>query len=120
MVNQYRSAIESIYSGSCDIYEYIPSKDPVTKITGLQDNLVAAGQPCRLSFQTISPSDQSDSANEIRQTIKLFMSPAVLVKAGSKLIVTQNGRTETYRNTGKAAVYSNHQELVLNLYEERA
>ena len=49
--------------------------------------------------------------------MKLFISPDVLIKAGSKIIVTQHGRTTEYSNSGVPAVYPTHQEIMLTLFE---
>lgn len=47
---------------------------------------------------------------------KLFISPDVAIKAGSKIIVTQHGRTTEYSNSGVPAVYPTHQEIMLTLF----
>lgn len=116
-----KSAIESLYTGQCDVFEYQPVQDPVSKITSHQETKVnTTAIPCRLSFQTISAVDQGSGANIPRQVVKLFMDPGVVVKAGSKIVVTQNGRTTAYKNAGQPAVYSNHQEIMLEIFERWA
>ena len=40
--------------------------------------------------------------------------------AGSKIVVTQEGRTAAYARSGEPAVYSSHQEIVLVPFEEYA
>ncbi|HDF5622307.1 TPA: hypothetical protein PC346_003842, partial [Clostridioides difficile] len=55
------------------------------------------------------------------QTIKLFISPNIEVKAGSKLIITnQNNVTKEYVRSGESAIYPNHQEVILELLEDKA
>jgi hypothetical protein len=51
---------------------------------------------------------------------KLFLAPEIVVKPGSKLKVTQAGRTECYVRSGEPAVYGSHQEIVLELWKEKA
>ena len=52
------------------------------------------------------------------QTIKLFISPLVNVPAGSKITVTQNNQIQVYKASGQPAVYTNHQEIELELFDE--
>ena len=51
---------------------------------------------------------------------KLFISPEVEIKPGSKIVVTQNGVTTEFSNSGKPAIYTNHQEIMLKLFEDYA
>lgn len=53
----------------------------------------------------------------VSQSVKLFISPDIVIKAGSKIIVTQHGRTTEYSNSGVPAVYPTHQEIMLTLFE---
>lgn len=116
MVNPVRKAIESLYRGRCTVYEYQSVKDPVTKITGHQEVAVLTDQPCRLSYKTISSTSPADGAAAVTQEIKLFIAPELNIKPGSKITVTQNGRTADYQSSGQPAVYTNHQEIVLELF----
>ncbi|MGO0854089.1 hypothetical protein ACTPDQ_21135, partial [Clostridioides difficile] len=55
------------------------------------------------------------------QTIKLFISPNINIKAGSKLIITtQNNITKEYIRSGESAIYPNHQEIILELFKDKA
>lgn len=73
-------------------------------------------QPCKLSFETLT-SSTGDPVATVSQSVKLFISPDVVIKAGSKIIVTQHGRTTEYSNSGVPAVYPTHQEIMLTLFE---
>lgn len=120
MVN-IKSALQSLYTGQCDVYEYRPAKDPVSKITSHQEVKVnATAIPCRLSFETVSAVAEGSGASIPRQVVKLFMDPAIVIKAGSKIVVTQNGRTTAYKNAGEPAVHTNHQEILLEIFEKWA
>lgn len=112
-----RAAIESLYTGSCDIFEYQPVKDPVTKITKHQPVPTLTNQPCKLSFNKINSANQTETAASVAVTAKLFISPDILIRPGSKLTVTQNGKSFEYKNSGEPAFHSSHQELVLELFE---
>lgn len=117
----YRKSIEKLYGDTCNIYESGLRKDPKTKITKpASDILVAENQQCRISFKTISPTSQTESNNKTSQEIKLFIAPELLIKEGSKIVITRNGRTTEYKNSGTPAIYSTHQEIILTLVKEYA
>ena len=111
-----RKAIESLYDGKCTITEHQKFKKE-NKSTGFQDVVVLTDQPCRMSFKTINSASQSGSATSVIQTIKVFLAPEIQVKPGSKLTITQNDVTTEYKSSGKPAIYSTHQEIVLELFE---
>lgn len=113
-----RKAIESTYIGSLVVIEHQKVKDEVTKLTGYKDVAVIENQPCKLSFESLKTASQSDSAATVTQTTKLFVSPDIVIKAGSKITVTQAGITTDYTCSGVPAVYLTHQEIILDLFED--
>lgn len=117
---QARMAIESLYEGKCTIYEYKKVKDRKTKMTNFKDMAVIKNQPCRLSYMNTNVVSNENNANSVVQSIKLFIAPEVEVKAGCKIVVTQNNITKTYQKSGEPAIYGTHQEINLELYQERA
>ena len=72
-----RKAIESTYEGICSIVEYGDILDEQTKITSQGEVTVLENQPCRLSFETISAVSQTDTAANVSQKTKLFLSPEI-------------------------------------------
>lgn len=124
-LNRTRRAIESTYIGFCDVSEYVHSVDNITKISSKSEKIVLSNISCRLSFdvnnnRNLKPTLSGETASEIKQTVKLFISPDVEIKPGSKIIVTQNGVTTAYKKSGNPSVYSTHQEIVLELWEDLA
>jgi hypothetical protein len=117
MVTGARNAIESLYNGRCTVYEYQSVTDSVTKITGDQEVPVLTDEPCRLSYKTVTGTSQDDGAAAVTQTVKLFITPEVVIKPGSKITVTQNGATADYQSSGQPAIYTNHQEIILELFK---
>lgn len=115
-----RKAQEQLYDGICTVTEYRKVKDEKTKLSGMSDVVVLEEQPCRISFSKVSQSIQGESSASISQSIKLFLSPDVTIQPGSKITVTQNGVTTVYKSSGVPAVYATHQEIMLELFEERA
>lgn len=112
-----RAAIEMLYEHTCSIVEYKDVKNPVTKVTKPQEVTVLENQPCKLSFSNVRPSQQTESANSINQVVKLFIAPEIVIKEGSKITVSHNGRVSKYKNSGVPAIYSSHQEIVLELFK---
>ncbi|WLD27657.1 hypothetical protein CDIFMA2_15390 [Clostridioides difficile] len=115
MVNRTRKAIEMLYRDKCTIVEYQPIKDPVTKRTNNKEVIVLENQPCKLSYKNITSATDGKVA-KLEQTIKLFISPDIEIKAGSKLIIND----KEYVRSGESAIYPNHQEIVLELLEDKA
>ena len=113
-----RKAIESTYDGVCAVMELKKEKDGVTKLTKKQPVIVLESQPCKLSFEIIKAVNQSESAASVTQTTKLFISPEIIIKPGSKITVTQAGKTTNYTCSGVPAVYDTHQEIMLELFED--
>ena len=95
-------------------------KDPVTKVTRQEETLVQDGIACHLSYSSTALAAGSDTVTGVAQTIKLFLAPEPVVPPGSRIEVTQQGRTESYAQSGKAAVYSSHQEILLEIWKEYA
>lgn len=110
-----RKALESLYKGVCTVYQYESVVDPITKRTSLVEVVSCADQPCRLSHSNTTSAKTSDTVSTVTQTIKLFIAPEVVINAGAKIAVTQNGVTKTYIAGGQSAVYTNHQEIVLEI-----
>lgn len=120
MVKQARKAFESIYDGTCDVIEHQKYQKP-NKSTAFREVTVLENEPCRLSFKTIgSTTSTENTASAVMQTTTLFISPDVVIEPGSKIVVTQNGKTVAYKQSGEPALYNTHQEIILELFERWA
>lgn len=115
-VVKVRKAIESLYEGTCVIIEY-QEYIKENKTTGHHEVVVLEGQPCRLSFSSSPNTNQTNTASQLIQTIKVFLAPEIKVRAGSKLVVTQNGVTTEYKSSGEPTLYQTHQEITLELFK---
>jgi hypothetical protein len=112
-----RKAIESTYyTGVCTIIEYQEVTDE-NKITRQEEVTVIENQPCKLSFEKLNAVVQTDTAAASSQGTKLFISPEVVVNAGSKIVVEQNGVKTEYSASGEPAVYPSHKEIMLELFK---
>lgn len=115
-----KKAIESLYTGLCDITNQQEVTDAATGQTNFTEVIAASQQPCRLSYSIITAATEGDSAATVKQIIKLFIAPEIEVLAGASVAVTQNGRTTKYKAAGQPAVHSNHQEIILRLADDKA
>ena len=115
-----REAIESLYVGRCTIYQSQKIVNPKTKRTTTQNVLLCENEPCRLSFESKRSADYDGVVSKIVQSVKLFLKPELVVLAGAKIEVSQNGRTTKYKASGQPAVYTNHQEILLELDDDKA
>ena len=114
-----KKAIQSLWTGVCNIFGFEKSKNKygtvVTEVKELYKNI-----PCRLSFKSISQTEQTENMAKTSQVVKLFIAPEVYVPPGSVIEVTQNGVTRKYKHSGISAVYTNHQEIILDVEQEKA
>lgn len=111
-----RKALELMYSGVCNIIERQKETDPVTKRSKYSEVTVLLSQPCRLSYKSAPITGDGDAAS-VTQEITLFIAPDVEIKSGSKIEVTQRGRTTAFSKSGEPKVYDSHQEISLTKWE---
>jgi hypothetical protein len=119
--NAARKPTESLYTGVCTIYVLDTDRDTDTKQTVQTERLLLENQSCRVSFESNNTTvKNNDTVYEKPQNIKLFIAPEINIVPGCKIVVTQNGRTETYKSSGVPRVYITHQEIELELFERWA
>lgn len=112
----HRQAVEATYDGLCTVYEKQAVKDPVTKATSHEEAIVLESIPCHLSYSGSAATVSTETVAAATQTIKLFLAPEVLIKPGSKIVVSQQGITGIYCRSSQAPVYASHQEIMLELF----
>ena len=117
MVNNPLSAL---WIGKCTIYEFEDVINPETYQTIKKEVAVLVDEPCRLSYNHEQATNIQSGAAVVSQSITLFIRPDLKIKPGSVIEITQHGNTERYKGSGKPAVYTNHQEIVLQLAEDNA
>lgn len=114
--------LERLYDGICNIYEYRSFKNEKTKATKNDLILIYKNIPCRASYynnsSNIVSSKESIFNNTIKQNVKLFLNNKITIKAGSVIIITQNGKTTKYKNSGEPIIYSSHQELMMDIFDD--
>ena len=112
--------LSSLWIGKCTIYEYQDVTDSSTYQTHQELVAVVKDEPCRLSYKKEQATNITNGAAVISQSITLFIRPNLTIKEGSVIDITQHGVTTRYKGSGKPAIYTNHQEIVLELYEDNA
>jgi hypothetical protein len=112
--------LEKLWIGRCTIYEYQDVVNPDTYQTTQDLVAVLSDEPCRLSYNHEQATNIQSGAAVVSQSIKLFIRPDLVIKPGSVIEISQHGVTEKYKGSGKPAVYCNHQEIILTLYEDNA
>lgn len=112
-----REKIEQTYEDSCSVYEQMDVFDEKTKVKKGKRAAILEDEPCRLSFSRLEAGEKADPASAPSQTAKLFISPDIDIKTGCVLEIKHKGRTYEYERSGEPAVYSSHQEIVLQLRE---
>lgn len=113
-----RAAVESEYCGMCDVRTLVQKFDEETGIVGAAEEVVIRNQPCRLSFESLKAAENTETAARVSQRAKLFISPDIVIKSGSKITVRQNGVEREYAMSGVPAVYPTHKEVMLRLYAD--
>lgn len=116
----HRQAIELTYDGICTITEHRKNINPTTHLTDYAEVVAWEDRPCKLIFKTLKAAQQTETAANVTQITKLLLAPELVIKAGSKITVTQNGVTTDYTSSGIPAVYATHQEIMLELFERWA
>ena len=77
----------------------------------------------RALFAAYTVSMLGDIVAAVSQSVKLFISPELVIPPGSRIDVLRPGevpRTFRYKSSGPAAVYPTHQEIPLELAEKYA
>ena len=109
-----------LWTGKCTIYEFKDMTDPYTHQTTQTEVAVLEDEPCRLSYNHEQATNISSGAAVVSQSITLFIRPDLIINPGSVIEITQHGVTERYKGSGQPAVYCNHQEIILELYDGNA
>lgn len=96
------------------------------KSTGFREEVTLQDLPCKLShFNSVqssnTPNENDGVVSKVVQNVKLFLAPDVDIPSGSKIAVTQrNGKTTLYTYSSQPAVFTNHQEINLELFQKWA
>ena len=115
-----RPAIESLYDGVCDVYQFTEQYDSKQHRNRVSKTMLAEKMPCRVSITGSSPTTESDMVARKVQTVTLYCAPELTIPAGCKIMVTQADRTTEYEASGQPRVYPTHQEIGLTMADDKA
>ena len=110
--------LKSLWIGKCTVFKYETITDPYTHQSTQKKVPIIVDEPCKLSYNKEQATNIASGAAVISQSITLFIRPDLEIAPGSVIEVTQHGKTTLYKGSSKSAVYTNHQEIVLELYED--
>ncbi len=112
--------LATLWTGRCTIYEYQDVLNWETKQTTQKEVAVLVDEPCRISYRHEQATNIRNGAAVVSQAIILHIRPDLIVNPGSVIEITQHGKTCKYKGSGQPAVYCNHQEIILELYNNEA
>ena len=116
-INSFTAAVKGLWSGVCTVTVRKNETNEANGRTEAKEVDLCTNEPCRISFDTVQVTEPSNGAAQTKQTVTLFIDPAVSLPAGSKITVTQKGTTGVYEQSGVPAVYSTHKEVPLELFK---
>ena len=111
------ATVKSLWEGKCTVTVRENKTNEANGRTEAKEVDLCTNEPCRISFDTVQVTEPSNGAAQTKQTVTLFIDPAVSLPAGSKITVTQKGTTGVYEQSGVPAVYSTHKEVPLELFK---
>ena len=118
-----RAAIESLYRDTCTVYKMQAVLKP-NKATAYEETIFLDNQACKLSYSQAvyaQPTAASDGVvSAIDQQVKLFLAPELDIQPGSRIKVEHLGRTLYFKSSGQPALFTNHQEIRLEMVEKWA
>lgn len=118
--NRLREALSTLWVGKCTVKELSQWTDFMTKTAQMVETPTITDEPCRVSYGSSSSANPTETVTIADQEVTLFTRPDIEIKAGSRITVTQNGRTVDYMASGQPKVYSSHQEVALKLWDDKA
>lgn len=97
---------ESLYDKTADVYVY---KKAEGVINNTYEEKLYSDIPCRISVNSSPNGTQTDTTDNVSQSIKLFCSPKYKIPSGSKIIVDD----KVFKSSGIPSGFVSHQELEL-------
>lgn len=107
-----KAEFEKYYDSKLTVSEYKDVKvGSITKGTWVT---VVEDVACRISQKQLNPASEGEAA-KVTYVTKLYCDPAIEIKAGSKIFVTDpHGVTREYKRSSEGfSSYRTHQEIVI-------
>lgn len=119
------SCLPWLWLDTCTIYV----KEAYVKTdlsTGFRDAALCTDEPCKVSFFNNFKMNDSTKVNLVSaavfQNVKLFIRADLEIPEGSKIVVTthKNNRTLHYKSSGSTSMFTDHQEIIMEVDKEWA
>ena len=119
------SCLPLLWKDACEIRGRVPYTK-ANGATGFRDAVIVSGEPCKLSFRN---SDNSNAISEagyhaapVFQQVKLFLRPDLEIPEGCSVTVTthKNQKTLHYKSSGTPMLFTDHQEINMEVDKEWA
>lgn len=112
-----KNVLKRLWTDTCMVKNLIEVEDKKDHSTSTEEVIVLENEPCKLSFQTISANSEDETKAKLVQKAKLFLSNEVEIKPGSRIEIRRGGRQFSYSSSGLPAIFSSHQEIILEQKE---
>ena len=112
-----KKALQKLWTDTCSVYVQDKKKNESTKRTEFVEVALFKNQPCKLSFESLTTTTESNNAPVVTQGVKLFIDNELSIPSGSKIEVTRKNKTFVYKSSGEPGVFTYHQEINLELFE---
>lgn len=117
--SRQKRALQKLWTDRCTVIIQSKEKNLESKLTEFVEKTLFEDEPCKLSFESLSTTGEGNVPS-LGQAAKLFLSNEKEVPAGSKIIVTRQGKTFTFARSGEAGWFRTHQEINLQLWKRWA
>lgn len=114
-----RKYLEKTYLDTATVIEFQDVEDPKTHVTTHEEVVVYENVPCKLSHHVPLTTGEGASSS-LSLSSYITLSPDLVIKAGSKIIVNRNGRETVFSNSGEPAIHFNHQKIMLKIWDDYA
>lgn len=111
----YAGAIKSLWMDRCTVKVKANEKKSGSAFTEQTENVLFSDVPCRLSYKSITVTDEQSRAARTKQATVLILDRSLKIPPGSEIEVTHEGVTAVYQCSGVPAPYSVHQEVPIEL-----
>jgi hypothetical protein len=124
----HTNALKLLWTDVCTVTEFREYLKE-NKSSGFKEIIVYENIPCKLSFVSLQPVNQTETAAELikkaklfigSERVKLFIGNDVVIRPGSKLTVKRKNRIYEFKQSGNPAVFGSHQEIMLVPFESYA
>lgn len=112
-------ALQKLWKDRCTVVIRVQKRDEQSKLTDFSEEILFEDEPCKLSFESLSATGEGN-APSLAQAAKLFLTNQKDIPAGSKIIVTRQGKTFAFARSGEPGWFTCHQEINLELWKRWA